>query len=194
MHRWHRKRRISSRLRSWKTESLLFDLSINRLIVLIQICLFCLLNIKLLKLHSGHNGASVISKCLLLLLNNLLCKIKIWESVSSGRSGSGCHGVTAAQRRPETSSCSGMNWWDFNGRSEGCKRQRRVERYRRRPPQSGLHFRWRRKVGDGCLHSCVEPFTGSSAAGQSPLVLTPVVSLLPLESVLSFLPQVCEVK
>lgn len=93
MHRWHRKRRISSRLRSWKTESLLFDLSINRLIVLIQICLFCLLNIKLLKLHGGHNWASVISKCLLLLLNNLLCKIKIWESVSSGRSGSGCHGV-----------------------------------------------------------------------------------------------------
>lgn len=92
MHRWHRKRRISSRLRSWKTESLLFDLSINRLIVLIQICLFCLINIKLLKLHSGHNGASVISKCLLLLLNNLLCKIKIYgnkdESVISG-----CHGV-----------------------------------------------------------------------------------------------------
>lgn len=97
MHRWHRKRRISSRLRSWKTESLLFDRSINRLIVLIQICLFCQINIKLLKLHGGHNGASVISKCLLLLLNNLLCKIKIdgnkHESVSSGRSGSGCHGV-----------------------------------------------------------------------------------------------------
>lgn len=79
-----------------KRLSLLFDWLINRLIVLIQLCLFCLITIKLLKLHSGHNGASVISKCLLLLLNNLLCKIKIegnkQESVMSGRRGSGCHG------------------------------------------------------------------------------------------------------